>query len=238
VRLGKPIRVGLLSLLLGVATTYGVASCFMRRVADQGAPMFMFSLPREFGWVQEVFEERGITLTYSEGSNPSSHRIWTFSPGPKCPGWSAAKRMSPDEVEQISGYGNPGGSMCLYERASGWPALAVVERQCGPVLRFVPRGRPQFVSVSGCDFTVRWNQQRGLPWSGRAIAFIPVWPGFAIDAALYGAVWAAAILGVGHLVRLGRCRAGHCENCRYDLTGITTTICPECGTATGSEAAA
>jgi hypothetical protein len=49
---------------------------------------------------------------------------------------------------------------------------------------------------------------------------------------------AAAILPVWDVVRrMRRTRAGRCAVCHYDLTGNTSGICPECGTAVGKAGA-
>jgi hypothetical protein len=71
---------------------------------------------------------------------------------------------------------------------------------------------------------VLWEHPAGANWS-RASA--PLWLPFLLTAAPTALLW----------YRNRRTPAGHCKTCRYDLTGITTGICPECGTATGSEAA-
>jgi hypothetical protein len=57
---------------------------------------------------------------------------------------------------------------------------------------------------------------------------VPIWLPFLLFAAPTTWLW--------HRNR--RVPPGHCRKCRYDLTGITTGICPECGTATETEAAA
>jgi hypothetical protein len=100
------------------------------------------------------------------------------------------------------------------------------------------RSDPFVVPIKGADISIRLGKGTfAAPFAGRTLAFLPIWPGFAIDATLYTAVWAIAILGVGHLVRRRRVRTGHCKCCRYDLTGITTGVCPECGTPIKTEAA-
>jgi hypothetical protein len=39
----------------------------------------------------------------------------------------------------------------------------------------------------------------------------------------------ALVVGVPFLYRRRKCPPGHCPECRYDLTGNTSGICPECG---------
>jgi hypothetical protein len=58
----------------------------------------------------------------------------------------------------------------------------------------------------------------------------PLWPGFALDTAFYGAIlfvlWSAPVA----IRRRTRRRRGHCPTCNYDLQGTTAGPCPECGT--------
>lgn len=70
------------------------------------------------------------------------------------------------------------------------------------------------------------------------LAFRPLWPGLAINAALYAVLlwllriplsWAAGLIGRG--VRRIRRRRGLCVGCGYDLRGRDSAggVCPECG---------
>ena len=59
-------------------------------------------------------------------------------------------------------------------------------------------------------------------WTPGMRVKIPLWP-----AALFTGI-ATLILGVR-----SRIPPGHCKACRYDLTGNTSGVCPECGTRTG-----
>jgi hypothetical protein len=61
------------------------------------------------------------------------------------------------------------------------------------------------------------------------IPVIPMWPGVAIDAGIYGAGLFALWRGV-RLVRPARARGlQRCSKCGYDLSGLTSRMCPECG---------
>jgi len=67
----------------------------------------------------------------------------------------------------------------------------------------------------------------------------PVWPGVAMNSALFGVAAFGAIeltaWGWRAGVRLVRGRRGHCPSCAYDLRGIRGR-CPECGRAPGGGA--
>ncbi|RIL10155.1 MAG: hypothetical protein DCC75_04980 [Proteobacteria bacterium] len=59
-----------------------------------------------------------------------------------------------------------------------------------------------------------------------ALPLVPVWPGFLV----YTAAIAAIYLGLKELQINRRRKLNLCTNCRYDLRGNTSGICPECGT--------
>lgn len=55
----------------------------------------------------------------------------------------------------------------------------------------------------------------------------PVWPGFAVNAALYAGVCWVLLATPGFVVRWRRRRNGRCPACGYDLAGLDR--CSECG---------
>ena len=65
--------------------------------------------------------------------------------------------------------------------------------------------------------------------SGRVLPVLPIWPGFAINTALY-ALAAMTIYGLWWIARrrIRRLR-GRCLSCGYDLRRDYSTGCPECG---------
>ena len=80
--------------------------------------------------------------------------------------------------------------------------------------------------------SIRWLPEGGLrPRGGRpAIAFmayIPFWCLFSLAAIPTVILWR----------RDRKIPPGHCQSCGYDLTGNTTGVCSECGTAADSHAA-
>jgi hypothetical protein len=71
------------------------------------------------------------------------------------------------------------------------------------------------------------KRQCGIAYRGLSLPAFPLWPGFALDTAFYGAIvftlWSAPAV-IRRRVRGAR---GHCSACGYDLKGAPT--CPECG---------
>jgi hypothetical protein len=69
------------------------------------------------------------------------------------------------------------------------------------------------------------------PWIGTThIALIPQWPGFYVDAFLYGAAcWLAWFL-LGRVRRRDRISRSECPQCGYSRAGLQGRVpCPECG---------
>jgi hypothetical protein len=236
VKLRRAIRVGLPSLLLGAATTYGVAWTIMNR-CDLSA---RFSDPshniyrddwwgtctRTMGAVWVLAWPGGFTR--ERGQEPAEELVQ------HAPKWSIAEHQSPDDIARANGIAVSITSRSIgavSERAAGWPFLAVVERRCAVDGRLV--------AAKGADLSIRWPRGAATRvWQGTTLAFLPIWTGFVLDVALYGTLWAATILSLTRLIRGRRARTGQCTVCRYDLTGITTGICPECGSPIKTESPA
>ncbi len=231
-----------LSLGLGVVTTYGVAWGLLNRFdpwptlvaatrydfrVDGGAWRFRVLA----GWGTECLSANNRTMWGREGEGAEDRTTGT-SPmiivGPGVPPyWSITGRMSPDDVAKRFEAQTRLGDWVL-ERAAGWPCRAVVERS----YFLVPGGR--FVPIPNADVSIRWGGQK--PYrpgedGNRSLPVVPVWGGFLVDAAAFGLVWGLLIVGVrlvGRCVR--RARPG-CAKCGYDLSGLTGDVCPECGSA-------
>jgi hypothetical protein len=61
----------------------------------------------------------------------------------------------------------------------------------------------------------------------RELSYLPVWPGFALDTALFGLLTAITITGIQRTRRNSRAHAGRCVSCGYERRDLP--ICPECG---------
>jgi predicted secreted protein len=93
--------------------------------------------------------------------------------------------------------------------ATGWPFDALVgwyecDRECSPITRGYIHLPPN-----------------------RVLSYLPVWPGFDLDTALFGLLTAITVAGIQRTRRNSRAHAGRCVSCDYDLRGLPT--CPECG---------
>lgn len=68
------------------------------------------------------------------------------------------------------------------------------------------------------------------PPNSKEFPLRPVWPGFALNMALFSAAAGLLWLGPGFVRRRVRRRRGRCASCGYDRAGLAAeTACPECG---------
>jgi hypothetical protein len=112
-------------------------------------------------------------------------------------------------------------------QAVGWPmeALGRTQRAAWSTRTGEPLSKPLPWWASGIDLPLPPNSAGDVA----ALSLVPLWPGFAFDAALYGTpvflLWSAHPF----LRKRGRVRRGACAACGYDLRGSTGGTCPECG---------
>ncbi len=216
------VGLAVLSLGLGVVTTYGVAWGLMnlaRPAPSHGA----FSGTVGDNWSAHVTRRDGITWVIGVGMGSLRNDLLD-----KLPLWSLAHRMKPSEVVKACGPVGFEPVVYLVERGAGWPMLAAVERYCEG-FALTPSLQMRSVSVRGADVSIRWSTRaNGNEW---VLALMPAWPGFAVDAASFALAWGLVVWAMGKLRRWMRMRAGCCAWCRYDLSGLTSSVCPECGSA-------
>jgi len=91
-------------------------------------------------------------------------------------------------------------------------------------------------SISDAGVTVRYPGTLTLPVRGSGMGpamlpLVPLWSGFALNALFWGAVWTLPMFGIAALIARLRRKAEHCAACKYDLRGLATAYCPECGIA-------
>ena len=97
-----------------------------------------------------------------------------------------------------------------------WPRHAMVVQMTG-AWGFVPPSVSRRVECKPfCDGTTIWP---GKPITYTTV-IIPLWLPTAFSAMMCWVLWRAWI---------NRPRPGHCVKCRYNLTGNTSGVCPECG---------
>ncbi len=69
----------------------------------------------------------------------------------------------------------------------------------------------------------------------RALPYLPIYRGIIINTIFYALLWLPVLFLSTHTIRAHRRRArtrrGRCPNCNYDLTGLASSNCPECGIA-------
>ncbi len=111
-----------------------------------------------------------------------------------------------------------------HEAGWPWPALeATVEM----VDRRVQTLEGGFMQDDGRIIAI--NEGRPLAETQRLLPWRPAWPGFVLNAAVFGVVgW---LLSGGPLLirRVLRIRRGACPRCGYDRRATTEKRCPECG---------
>lgn len=120
------------------------------------------------------------------------------------------------------------GFLIAIEDARGWPEPAM----CHETL----------LETDGAG-TFAWSTQCGLPLKGDqgkadrlVLPLRPIWPGFAVDTLLYGAVVFMLYCVPGMVREAVRRHRGACARCGYDVRGSTGSVCPECGASEGEPA--
>lgn len=144
--------------------------------------------------------------------------------------WESANTFSVTNVRSDDGRAT-GNNRPLYAASRevwGWPAPALETRDRGVLMN--PSGATWAPAPgTGGTLSPAIDAGIGVPGTFVRLPLRPTWPGFFIDAALYGgAVW-ILLVTPGVVVRWRRKRRGRCPACGYELAGLDT--CPECGRA-------
>ena len=119
---------------------------------------------------------------------------------------------------------------------AGWPlhALAIERHRAAPH-KFGRHFGLWMQYESQGDWLDGLAIPRWIPWSERGSVYIsglptyPVWPGFAINTVFYAFIVWLVFAAPFALRRRRRIKRGLCSKCGYDLRGVRSVACPECG---------
>lgn len=115
----------------------------------------------------------------------------------------------------------------------GFPFNALESRYAyvGPQSLLEYDGPASFGGVPIPDWRFRFIlvRTRNTPYAGE-FPWLPIWPGFLANTALYGTSVLVVWLALSRWRRRRRVRRGLCTECAYELAGLR--VCPECGLAT------
>lgn len=227
--------------LLGAASTVAVAwACgawgnlgrqpLQKHVVHKGRVVWILDAKSRFGaerhrwWAHGIADdarERATALHQSIESDadlaaakrsPFGYVMYRRWP----PSWGAFPKLPSDGVDAL---------WMSCEDARGWPLLALHAelKEMWPVSREGPSAWRGGIGLPNYD---TWPDVIDMP---RALPYLPIWSGFIGDTLFYAAVWAALIFVPGFVRGRRRIRRGLCQRCAYDLRGLTTLGCPECG---------
>ena len=186
----RAARRGVLSVVLGVVTTYLVAWVLFNTSAVPTQDPFTTILidvvrrarsdfvpnPRnnewDLWWESRVGSECIISAHAAFDKDTTARvRLRTGQASP-IPEWAVASRWLPADLEARQVLG-PGGKSYIVQRVAGWPMLAVVDGVVGSSGKALP----------GEGMSLR-RRRSGGGWQETVIAFTPIWRGFAADGLL------------------------------------------------------
>lgn len=227
-RRGRRFRVGrgVIALVLGAATTIGVAWG-----AAFGAAPGARARSSSDVFQLRVGDERYHVQRETLGSWWATRRVWSIWPmAGRYAGLPPFDDPSP-EADAVRA-GVPWDREHVTER-QGWPlrclSCRVVGRELGGVWESQTLGAITFA-------TKRASAARGTV--DVRLAARPIWLGMIGDTIIYAGAWLLLLLGVRWLWglrRRRRTRRGRCARCGYDLVGDFASGCPECGWGRASE---
>jgi hypothetical protein len=230
---------------LGLVTTGAVVTALATYIPIEKAPArvaldgdhlqpWLIDLER-VGAHRTIWFEKGRIYTHRElgprdGSGSSAAvSCWSFAISTRNdPRTTKGAIAIPHEITDATQSSPPtawGG--CLDRR--GWPLPAAQSLVLGLM-------SPQAAAPYRVDWGVplRHDTTRGSRNSLadlRMVPWKPVWPGLLADTALYAGAWWCLLLIPRTIASRYRRRQGSCPSCGYDMAGLESRVCPECGTA-------
>jgi hypothetical protein len=108
------------------------------------------------------------------------------------------------------------------EDARGWPFLAM---WCG----LDPDAIAGTATADPVWGGIEISPRPGNPAQFRALPFMPIGRGMALNTAFYGGIWAGLVAAAWLARRSARRLRGRCLRCGYDVRASYAALCPECG---------
>ncbi len=226
----RMLRLSLLSLLLGLLTTWLVAWAFgvWGRVDYlAGGPDWDFE---EGSTMAHIRHKRVLGVDYlrvlfqveAAESQSSGSRFKNFANLDMLPHWSRAFRCwSSGQAAPAEGWPNPGDDNqwvggIWHEAAFGWPF---------PALRSMTDGQ---AVVDGLT-PPGWLPAIRDPHPHAVLPYRPVWSGLLVDTLSFTGLCALGGFLFGVTRRRWRVSRSRCPWCNYDMRGCPGIACPECG---------
>lgn len=227
------LAVGVAGLLLGAATTVGVAW----RDAAEPPRLVLGLIDPEVSAIQTRDHLYIFAVDYQYIPREIVRKVWigvsmrTSTSHP----WEATPMDEyPERLREAID--------AAFDKPPGWAVFPEPPEE--PAIRRTTHtaaaGRP-FLALRSYTTTTYENNQPARTESfgqirvgnDRALPYLPIFPGFLFSSLLYAAPWWLLLLTPGVVKRWRRRRRGRCIECGYELAGLAVEdgarTCPECG---------
>ena len=224
----RRVRRGVISLVLGVVATVGVAWGVLFLPEPQLSASRLIRMgPGEHGWDYALSQEWSSTrasIRFFPGVHPITHPL-----GARKTDWSDLVTPNIESVSLSLIGGGEDGVLVV----SGWPRHCLAGARSAT---WLPTRHHNDNFTAGTLCVRSDSQSTSRNWFRYHLPATPLWPGFPANTAIYGGA-VFVLLSAPALVRSWRRRRrGGCANCGYDVSGITSGVCPECGADIGTTA--